>query len=198
MPKKIDNKAPTPTPRPPTIRPRVECGYGTLEALYAVAAHLGVDTTMAGWEALVLRGAMWNVYAALRDVTVDPVVAHTLATYAHRSAFTADEALHRAIDHERTLEEVLPKEGRSETTRSCRAVRHRKTARDLDLEDHLHLRHPAGTFTADNLLAYFAIQGVTDCRAAATKRLARLALLSVIERVGFSHSEVYALLPTNG
>lgn len=71
------------------------------------------------------------------------------------------------------------------------------TARDADLEDHLRLRHPTGLITADNLLAHFAIQGVTDPRAAATRGLTRLALLGVIKRVGDAHSGVYTLLPAD-
>lgn len=74
-------------------------------------------------------------------------------------------------------------------------VKRRKTARDVDLEDHLRLRHPTGTITADNLLAYFAIQGVMDPRTVASVRLARLVTLDVVERVGPSNSGVYRLLP---
>lgn len=74
-------------------------------------------------------------------------------------------------------------------------VKRRKTARDVDLEDHLRLRHPTGLITADNLLAYFAIQGVTDPRTAASVRLARLVTLDVVERMGPANSGVYRLLP---
>lgn len=73
-------------------------------------------------------------------------------------------------------------------------VQRRKTARDVDLEDHLRL-NPTATITASSLIGYFAIQGAADPRATANQRLARLVLLGILKRVGPANSGVYMLVP---